>query len=482
MKRFIKAFTLITALAVITLALVSCSVGSEAASLYKKAIKNMDKLNSFAANSVAELEAYSGRQKISTTVNTLTEVALVDGELEFYRKSTTKTKHDDDASSSTVTEGYFDGIAYYVYNENGYSTKLKSELTSARYAEYVTSTSDTVDYNKIIRYCDKQEATQDSDGIWTLTFSEMSEKGLEKMYSELGILSLFIAPSVTPLSDVVISATVSDENYDLLSLSVDYVFKYAGTDESASARIPSFKNTVSYTEINEATVHKETEIAKYKLVDDLTAINEVSEAFTNAFLVENGSFTLNAKTKTNVKGSGGSKITETDTSNEISFKTDSNGFSYVMITVADELKNTSRYSNGKLSTETVKADTDRVQDSSLKQSNDVEQKLAIYRLLDSPVLTGKGIVSATSSKKDGTTVYSFEIIDAGDGVTASITSQLGSTVLPDSKATLEITLCDGKLSSYEYSGGCEFSISLLPNQRVSGSVDFEYHLEYKEAE
>ena len=144
MKRFIKAFTLIIALAVITLALVSCSVGSEAASLYKKAVKNMDKLDSFTANSVAELEAYSGRQKISTTVNTLTEVAQLDGELEFYRKATTKTKYDDDASSSTVTEGYFDGIAYYVYNENGYSTKLKSELTSARYAEYITSTSDTV--------------------------------------------------------------------------------------------------------------------------------------------------------------------------------------------------------------------------------------------------------------------------------------------------------------------------------------------------
>ncbi len=404
-----------------------------------KISKAMDGAASYEVDGVLDITAIYAGQPMTVTSTTKEIYSKNEGEeLYYYSKADIDITNRYATTQSSVLEAFNEGEYFFSYKLGQDSKSLCSEHTEKEFLNYREKVSE---FGNILSGYETFSSVEKEDGSYEVKLEKYDEKTIRLLNSSYGFP---LEKDSGEIEDIAVTI-ISDSNYYIKEITVDYIFSNASFSGSEKMIFSSYgsaekiTNTINpryYTSVDDATiVPLLTTLINAKVEEDagdlavttfskfLTmGVESTNSAETDAtYGYEAGKYHFTAKTKT---------TTNTKTSQ-----------------VVDGTKTEEK------TTETTYKDGKYTEDDFIRETSDSYAKEFIKELIDPFSFSAHNVKSIIKNdNEDGTVTYTI-VIDTATAGTLAVLKELYSSVnasFLSAKMTLEVVLKDYELTSINY--------------------------------
>ena len=463
MKKTLLALFLLT----MTIVFTGCSLfKTDKASDEPKLPTTATELDAMAEEKLCALDSYSATETTSGnfTVNDVyfeflsTTEVLVSGqnsdnyadETETSLVTSYKEKNDLDSVTEAIylTEGFTSGTWYRNSTVGQSGSNIKSEISKENYLSFRKEREE----KKLAEIGNATPASSElerlENGGWKGTLTDFDpEYTSNYLYSLLGDDVIF----ETSVEDMTVTI-ITTEDFVYESIAID--FELVNPD-GAKKTIGRISCKMEFSDVN-STYISPVDLSEYSPIDDIRAIYAVEDVISEAKDIESGKIDFLFEDTKPIPG----YIPGTTTVREESTLTfsKSNGISYNLTSVSDDIKFLQTYSEGKVTAEIFKNDLSYGKTTT--DSTDEEQKIVLDSFIDyisfDPLL-----VYDVKIPEEGTYLVSLHPNDSQ--------KIYGTTV----KIELEITVTNGKLSKYLCTIGKSHSSSPYKGTKIEAIYEWD---------
>ena len=404
-----------------------------------KISKAMDGAASYEVDGVLDITAIYAGQPMTVKSATKEIYSKNEGEeLYYYSKADVEVTNRYTTTQSSALEAFNEGEYFFSYKLGDDSKRLYSECTEKEFLKYSAKASE---FGNIFSGYDTFSSVKNEDGSYEVKLEKYDAKTIRLLNSTYGFP---LEKDGGEIEDIAVTI-ISDSNYYIKEITVDYLFSNASFSGSEKMIFSSYGSAEKITDAINPRF--------YTSVDDATIVPLLTTLVNARVEEDEGSLAVTTFSEFSTMGVESTSSVETDAS----YGYEDGKYHFTAKTKTTTKTKTSQFVDGtkteEKTTDTTYKDGKYTEDDLTREASDSYAKEFIKELIDPLSFSAYNVKSIIKThNEDGTVTYTIGIDTATTG-TLAVLKELYSSVnakFLSAKITLEVVLKDYELTAINY--------------------------------